>query len=65
MASQPVDPTEKNNLLSPICPEPLDEQIHTALKAIMLEQRKAKRLLPHNINNEDEVEETSNVPLQK
>ncbi|MBD1584968.1 hypothetical protein [Pseudoalteromonas sp. S16_S37] len=48
------DPTEENNLLSPLCPTPLNEEIHAALKAIMKQQRKTKRLLPQNINKEVE-----------
>ncbi|WP_163831816.1 sulfatase-like hydrolase/transferase [Spartinivicinus ruber] len=58
------DPTEENNLLSPLCPNPVNDQVLNALKANMQEQRRTKRLLPHNINNEDELEESNKVPLR-
>ncbi|MCE9687215.1 sulfatase-like hydrolase/transferase [Shewanella sp. AS16] len=60
-----ADPTEENNLLSPLCPTPLDDRVHAALKAIMREQRRSKRLLPQNINNEAERESNNRVPLRE
>ncbi|MGI0119963.1 sulfatase-like hydrolase/transferase [Zooshikella sp. RANM57] len=59
-----TDPTEENNLLSPLCPNPVNDQVLNALKANMQEQRKTKRILPHNINNEDEREQTNKVPIR-
>ena len=61
------DPMEQNNLLSPLCAKPLDKDIHLALKEVLREQRKAKRLLPSTINDQPQdadTDSTNNVPIR-
>ncbi|OHU88637.1 MULTISPECIES: sulfatase-like hydrolase/transferase [Pseudoalteromonas] len=57
------DPTEEHNLLSPLCPTPVDESVLTALKMVMKEQRLKKRLLPHNTNKEVEGKPSEGTPI--
>jgi arylsulfatase A-like enzyme len=66
------DPTEQNNLLSPLCSDPLSKDIHLALKVVLKEQRKQKRLLPQTFNDQTDSDSdpssatssTNNVPMR-
>ncbi|WP_440055134.1 sulfatase-like hydrolase/transferase [Pseudoalteromonas sp. T1lg65] len=63
-----TDPTEEINLLSSLCPTPLEPEVLTALEEVMKEQRVSKRLLPQNINKEIEEQSDENtfvVPIRK
>lgn len=58
------DPTEENNLLSPFCTTPLDARILKALQFTLREQRKAKRLLPQNLNEAPQKPVNQQVPIR-
>ena len=47
-----VDRLETNNLLSPLNPNPLPDEVHEALKKVMAEQRRTKRLRPQTLNSD-------------
>lgn len=59
------DPTEENNLLSPFCETPLDARILKALQFTLREQRKAKRLLPQNLNEAPQKPVNQQVPIRR
>jgi arylsulfatase A-like enzyme len=59
-----LDPTEKINLLSPACLNPLEQNIHLALKGVLKTQRSEKRLLPKTINDEPSDSGSSEVPIR-
>jgi len=48
-----ADPLEQENRMSPICPNPLPENVQKALDHELRKQHREKRLYPQTLNNQD------------
>ncbi len=58
------DPLEEINLMSPVSTKKLDKKIHQALEQVLHQQREAKRLLPHTLNDQQEIAQKIEVPIR-
>lgn len=59
------DALEVSNLMSPICPTPLPADVQSALENALAEQRQAKRLLPHTLNDQSRLAQEVQAPMRR
>lgn len=59
------DPLEESNLSSPLAVKPLDEKVREELERVLLDQRAKKRLLPNTLNDQQEIEPNTSVPIRR